>query len=252
MAEVAESKKFQDSYRKITAHILPELMSGGISTEKCKELETELDHIIIFLQTASDLNFEEICLLLQKLREALFSISHQNEELEQKIEGLHQLNAVRIEEKMNKLEQEFTSLKTDLLTGQIASSLEKEMVKRILHGATVAGKNMITAVTLYEIDDILQGGKGSRFLPSILQTPEQKKIAEKNWEKLDEQFKFDNLMYSFIKEVKDNRNTLAHPSVPWTKAHELIMFGEFVNGGKEECLKMLCILKDMGVKTIGN
>ena len=112
-----------------------------------------------------------------------------------------------LQEKYTDLEKKYTQLKKleDSLIGEVAASLERELVKHILKGTRVAAKRL----TINQIDYAL-GGMSSRILTL---TRRQKEKIKSNWDRLDKKLGLDQSLYLTINSLKYTRNDQAHPEI---------------------------------------
>ena len=111
-----------------------------------------------------------------------------------------------LQENYTDLEKKYTQLKKledSLLIGEVAASLERELVKHILKGTRVAAKQL----TINQIDYAL-GGMSSRILTL---TWRQKEKIKSNWDRLDKKLGLDQSLYLTINSLKYTRNDQAHP-----------------------------------------
>lgn len=266
---LTDEKVFENCWERLTKEIIPNLKRGNTSQKIIKKLEKELDSIVIIVQRVRVIDREGIARLVQEIRELLPCILNQHDEMKQKLETLEervstlestldaQISAHRAEvstlnatfnARISALEEDNKALKTILLTGQIASCLEKHMVRIILEG-TGSGS---PKVTFREIERILEGKK-SHYLPNILQEKEDRERVEKNWEELNNQYGLDHNFYAWVGELKDERNSFAHrdSKLQLTEAEDRINSSDFLSDTvKEMCWKMLFILNNLKVKNL--
>ena len=232
---------FKDCHRKIMA-IIPEMkVTRRATLDQCKELEKQLEDMIVLVQTEEMVKREKIAEVLQQVKELLTCVLNQQEDLYQTVKEL--------KIKCERLGKELDSFKTSLIAGQIVSSFERAVAQRILKD-TKQENNCI--VTLYQIEDILENNK-SRFLPKILETPKEKDKVASNWEALDKCYGLSEDHYSCIQQLKRCRNTTAHPSMTIQEAQghlKTVKNSSLRTQERDMCIEMLEVMRRMGVANI--
>ena len=112
---------------------------------------------------------------------------------------------MELKQKVAFLERENERYRIQLLIGQVASSLEEEIVKKILKDT---GSERFH-VTLQQIEDTINGKK-SRLLPEeFLEILDHKQKADDNWSHLEFYYKVEGEHYSLISNFKSGRNPIA-------------------------------------------
>ena len=146
---------------------------------------------------------------------------------------------VELKQNVAFLDRENEKYRIQLLIGQVASSLEEEIVKKMLKDTGSERFHVI----LQQIEDTINGKK-SRLLPEeFLETPDQKQKADDNWSHLEFDYKVEGEHYSLISKFKSGRNTIAHPCVTLSEAKEILESAKLVsNGDQKSCLELLKIL----------
>ena len=224
-----EVKSTIPDIRKRLEEISIRIKNGSCSTQECQEFTKSVDQVILLIQTGDNIDLEDIAAILQC---SLTSVKY----------------LVELKQKVDCLERENEKYRIQLLIGQIASSLEEEIVKKILKGT---GSERCH-VTLQQIEDTIDGKK-SRLLPEkFLETHDQKQKADDNWSHMEDDYKVEGEHYSLISKFKSGRNPIAHPCVTLSEAKRILESAKFVSDGDQKsCLKLLTILDSMDVKSIG-
>ncbi len=153
-----------------------------------------------------------------------------------------------IKKQKERTEEELTSLKSELVTGQIASCFEREIVKAVLDGVEETDQK----VAIWQLEDRISNKK-SRQLPPILETEEQRRQANDNWNKIDEKYSLRHDYYSSVPHLKTQRNLTAHPKMTIKDAMEFLKSKESSNIAEKDrkiCIDMLEVLTKMGVPDI--
>ena len=225
-----EVKSTIPDIRKRLEEISVRIQNGSCSTQECQEFTKSVDQVILLIQTGDNINPEDIAAILEC---SLTSVKY----------------LVELKQKVDCLERENEKYRIQLLIGQVASSLEEEIVKKILKDT---GSERCH-VTLQQIEDIING-KRSRLLPEeFLETPNQKQKADDNWSHLELDYKVEGRHYSLISKFKSGRNPIAHPCVTLSEAKGFLESAKFVSDDdKKSCLELLKILESMNIKSIGH
>ena len=225
-----EVKNTIPDIRKRLEEISVHIQNGSCSKQECQEFTDSVDQVILLIQSEENINLEDIAAILQC---SLISVKY----------------LVELKQKVAFLERENEKYRIQLLIGQVASSLEEEIVKKILKDT---GSERFH-VTLQQIEDTINGKK-SRLLPEkFLETPGQKQKAEANWSHLKFYYKVEGEHYSLISKFKSGRNPIAHPCVTLSEAKEILESSKFVSDGDlKSCFELLKILNLMNVKSIGH
>ena len=142
--------------------------------------------------------------------------------------------------------KQLEALATDLLVGQLASKLEKEIVAEILRDTGVQNKYY---VTLTQVEDALEGRASRRA--KIFSSQEQKKKATENWDRLEVLLGLDDDMYGAIDKLKFVRNVTAHPNLPLEELSTRLKTSDLSSEDKEMCDRFIEVLNKLSVKTIG-
>ena len=242
---IATSKTMQDSFRKISTDIIPKLKKGNTSPEIQKELAEELECVILLLQTEEPVIID-VAPMIQEIKEFTGFVLNENDEIKHKVEKLQSLVA-RHEKEIKTLKDRMSFFENSMLTGQIMSCLERQMVTEILKG-TAAEKT--PNVTLKQIKKILDGKK-SKFLPPILKEKEDKETAQKNWDSLETQYQIEDSFYPQFEVLKTNRNGIAHPNSTTKQAEDTIKEDPYISDkDRKTCMKALDTLNKMRVTKI--
>ena len=231
-----EVKNTIPDIRKRLEKISVRIQNGSYSKPECQEFTDLVGQVILLIQTDDNIDLEDIAAILEC---SLISVNYLVE-LKEKVAFL--------EEKVTFLEEENERYRIQLLIGQVASSLEEEIVKKILKNT---GSERFH-VTLQQIEDTINGKK-SRLLPEkFLETPEQKQKADDNWSHVKLEYKVEGEHYSLISKFKSGRNPIAHPCVTLSEAKRILESAKFVSDGDQKsCLELLKILESMNIKNIG-
>ena len=229
---------------------VPKLKNGDVSPVPTRtELMEKLDRAIMLLQTGKPITSQEIAAVITQIRESIGLVFDENDDLKFKLEALkklvttHETKIQTLTKDIAKLQRDIAFYKNSMIMGQVMSCLERKMVKEILTGTTVA-----TSLTLYQIEQLLEGKK-SRFLPDIL--AEDREIVATNWNSLDRKYGFTKNLYSQLLSIKDNRNDIAHPGMTVDTAATMIIGNPNISNDEQAaCKQALDTLKRMNVTTI--
>ncbi len=245
---IDEKKTAQDSFRKITAEIIPKLKNGITSPEIQQELMDEFECVILLVQTEEPaVIIEQVAAMIEEIKELTSVLLNENDELKHKVKELQSLVA-RHEKEIKTMKDNICTLEGSMIMGQVMSCLERKMVAAILKG-TPAEKTT-TNITLKQIEKILHGENG-RFLPQILKNKEEKAIAKSNWDSLDSDYQLTNSMYPQLEFLKTIRNGIAHPKLTTEEAEDAIKGdAQITCEERNACMQALNTLKKMGVTYI--
>ena len=181
-----------------------------------------LDCFIFYIQDGKKDEVDKVAQLIDIIKEPISSLFKRVDALEKEME-----------EMMEKWER-LKTLEDSLLIGQLAFTLEEELVKKILEGASISPKH----VTITQISNALANEKDR-----ILQlTQEQKDIIDANWNKVEREYQLDGGLYRTITARKENRNTEAHPSIENISTR---LSDKVSPSDKETVDRMLAILKNL-------
>ena len=137
-------------------------------------------------------------------------------------------------EEMKKKWESLKTLEDNLLIGQLAFTLEEELVIEFLKDTDISPKH----VTIHQIFIALRN-ENDYMLPL---TPEQKVIINANLKKLEREYQLDHRLYLTITALKKGRNTKAHPSIENISTH----LSDMVSPSDKEAVdRMLAILQNL-------
>uniref|UniRef100_A0A1X7UGB2 Uncharacterized protein n=1 Tax=Amphimedon queenslandica TaxID=400682 RepID=A0A1X7UGB2_AMPQE len=167
-----------------------------------------MDSMTIHIQSGEPLELETLAVVIDALKEVvvscLFDKADTTFEKELEVQRKEMKDLKDKWEKLKKLED-------DLFIGQMASSLEKEIVKYILQNTGVKCK--IEYITIRDIDDALRGYVHS-YSKEIFTSREQEDKAKENKAKLSADFpSINGDLYRAIHQHKHYRNIQAHPEL---------------------------------------
>ena len=116
-----------------------------------------------------------------------------------------------IEKELKDLRENLEQLEVDILIGQLAISVEEEIVKYILKGTGISTRY----ITIRNIDDALRCGyEHNSYSKEIFTSREQEDKARQNKAKLTTDFpSIDGRMYRAIEHYKQTRKIQAHPTL---------------------------------------
>ena len=152
-----------------------------------------LDCFIFYIQDGKKDEVDKVAQLIDIIKEPISSLFERVDTLEKEME-----------EMMEKWER-LKTLEDSLLIGQLAFTLEKELVEKFLEGTSISPKH----VTITQISNAL-ANKKDRILGL---THEEKDIIDANWNKVEREYQLDGGLYRTITALKENRNIEAHPSI---------------------------------------
>ena len=124
-----------------------------------------LDCFIFYIQDGKKDEVDKVAQLIDIIKEPISSLFERVDALEKEME-----------EMMEKWER-LKTLEDSLLIGQLAFTLEKELVEKFLEGTSISPKH----VTITQISNAL-ANKKDRILPL---THEEKDIIDANWNKME-------------------------------------------------------------------
>ena len=189
-----------------------------------KALSNILDSLTIHIQ-CDDNAAEQVARIIQDIKEPIHSLF-------QRVDTL--------EKEMEEMKRKWESLKTledSLLMGQLAFTLERELVEKFLEGTGISPKH----VTIEQIFIAL--GKETDYMLPL--TPEQKDIINASWKELERKYQLDHTLYRTITALKRNRNFEAHPRIENISTR---LSDKVSPSDKEDVKKMLEILKKIQKK----
>ena len=141
---------------------------------------------------------EKLSSIFEGIHDLIKRLIDSTKDLDKKLQNLQE-NYTDLEKKYT----QFKKLEDSLLIGEVAASLERELVKHILKGTRFAAKRL----TINQIDYAL-GGMSSRIL-----TLTQRQKEKINWDRLDKKLGLDQSLYLTINSLKYTRNDQAHPEI---------------------------------------
>ena len=197
-----------------------------------RDLERIVDSVKVHISTYEgqlESEKKEFSSIFEGIHDTIKCLFDSTEHLEKELQDL--------QEKYTELEEKYTQLKKledCLLIGEVAASLEKELVKHILKGTGVAAEHL----TINQIDYAL-GGMSSRILTLTLK---QKEEIKSNWDRLDKKLGLDQRLYLTINSLKHTRNTQAHPNIQdiFTKLSDKVKESD-----RKAVERMIGILKEL-------
>ena len=171
-----------------------------------KDVESVVESVKVHISTYQLESSEKkkLSSILEGIQDTIKCLFDSAENLEKELQQKY----TELQQKYAELEQKYKTLKKledSLLIGEVAASLERELVKHILKGTGVAAEQL----TINQIDYVL-GGMSSRLLTL---TQKQKEEIKSNWDCLDKKLGLDQNLYRTINTLKHTRNAQAHPNI---------------------------------------
>ena len=166
-----------------------------------------MDSMTMYIQSGEPLDLETLAVVIDALKEVVVSCLFDKDTTFEKELEVQRKEMKNLKDKWEKLKK----LEDDLFIGQMASSLEKEIVKYILQDTGVKCK--IEYITIRDIDDALRGYVHSHS-KEIFTSSEQEDKAKQNKAKLSADFpSINGDLYRAIHHHKHCRNIQAHPEI---------------------------------------
>ena len=172
-----------------------------------KDFSKILDSFIFHLQDGKKDEVDKVAKLIEDIKEPISLLFKRVDTLEKELEEMKKkLEETKKEaEEVKKKWESLKTLEDSLLIGQLAFTLEKELIAKFLKGTTISPKH----VTIQQIFIALRN-ENDYMLPL---TPEQKVIIKENLKELEREYQLDHSLYCTITALKHNRNIKAHPSI---------------------------------------
>ena len=210
---------------------------AALPLEKCEELLRNppvsskdfskiLDSFTFYLKNGKKDEVDKVVQLIWAIKEPISSLFERVETLEKELE--------ETKKELEEVKKKWESLKTledSLLIGQLAFTLEKEIVEKFLQGTGVSPKHH----TIQQIFNALQN-EDDYMLPLTLK---QKDIIKANKKELERKYQLDHSVYCIITALKHNRNIKAHPSIENISTHLSDMVDQSDKEDAEEMLRVL-------------
>ena len=176
--------------------------------------------------------FQRLDILEKELGDSKKELEETKKELEETKKELKETK--KDLEEMKKKWESLKTLEDNLLIGQLAFTLEEELVIEFLKDTDISPKH----VTIHQIFIALRN-ENDYMLPL---TPEQKVIINANLKKLEREYQLDHRLYLTITALKKGRNTKAHPSIENISTH----LSDMVSPSDKEAVdRMLAILQNL-------
>ena len=191
-----------------------------------KDFSKILDSFKYHLQNGKKEEVDKAVQLIEGITEPITYLFERVETLEKELE--------ETKKELEEVKEKWESLKTledSLLIGELASTLEKEIVEKFLQGTGVSPKHH----TIQQIFIALQN-EDDYMLPLTLK---QKDIIKANKNDLERKYKLDKALYSIITALKYSRNIKAHPSIENISTHLSDMVDQSDKEDAEEMLRVL-------------
>ena len=190
------------------------ILSNPSASPTPQEFEKILDSVTVHIQDSHiQVNAEEVAVIVDALKEPIKSLFSKVDTLEKELKDLQ-----RKYENLQKKYRELEELQSTLLVGQIASQVEKKLLKRILHGtdkyrAYQEGTDVsLEYATFNKIQDAISG-RSEGYRTGIHLTVEDRAIAGANWDRMDGELQLDKKFYLSHDDFKKYRNNKAHPKL---------------------------------------
>ena len=210
------------------------LRNSPISSKDISEI---LDSLTAHLKDGTKDEVDKVAKLIEDIKEPISSLFKRVETLEKELEETKkELEETKKEaEEVKKKWEGLKTLEDSLLIGQLAFTLEKELIAKFLKGTTISPKH----VTIQQIFIALRN-ENDYMLPL---TPEQKDIINANLRELEREYQLDHSLYRTITALKHNRNIEAHPSIENISTR---LSDKVSPSDKEAVDRMLAILQNLG------
>ena len=203
------------------------LRNSPISSKDISEI---LDSLTAHLKDGTKDEVDKVAKLIEDIKEPISLLFKRVDTLEKELE--------ETKKEAEEVKRKWESLKTledSLLIGQLAFTLEKELITIFLKGTTISPKH----VTIQQIFIALRN-ENDYMLPL---KPEQKIIINANLKKLEREYQLDHSLYRTITALKHNRNIEAHPSIENISTR---LSDKVSPSDKEAVDRMLAILQNLG------
>ena len=188
---------------------------------------------------------EDVASMIEEIKELTGVMLNENDEIKHKVKELQSV-VVRHEKDIKELNDRMSTLEGFMIMGQVMSCLERKIVTAILKGTPAERET--TYITLNQIEKLLCGKMGSRFLPKILMKKEEKVIAESNRESFDSKYHLDNSLYFQLERLKTNQNG---PRLTTKEAEDAIKKDSRITSDERKaCMQALNTLKKLEVTYI--
>ena len=164
------------------------------------------------VQSDEHLDTAKMVTVIESVDVAIMHLFDKSEELERKVNEL--------KESLHKKPKDFDKLHGSLLIGQLASKLDKEIVKFLLKGTGVKAPDYLTINKLEYATDNPQ----SRLAQRLFESQEQIKMVLNNWDCLDQSV--DSDMLDAIEGFKNSHDDIAHPDASTCDVLKYLTFGD--------------------------
>ena len=197
----------------------------------CKKFTEITDSVIVAIQSEENVDMNQIAMIIDCLKQSVLILFEETDHLKKEMEKL---------KKLQKLEE-------GLLIGQIATKVEKEIIKRLLEGTHVEETYFLT---INQLERACEKGLGSR--QKIFSDQHQIDKANENWDNLETMLGLNNNIYGAIESFKSVRNIDAHPNLSVNDALKRLETVTSCNGKDKDMVKKLIeILQKLSVTDIG-
>ena len=210
MAVFEVSNNLED-YRRLIANFTTKIKQGELSY--LEELTKSVDDTIALIKSYHDDNLTNVVVILDSLKETIKLLSYVSDHnLSKKFE--------RLESRVKTLEEKLKTMEASLIIGQICLKVEQE-VKRLLFEGTAVEKRKYSCLNLHDIQSAIHD-QNSHLSKKLFPLDEERLHAMKQLEELEKSLNIDFVVFNATKELKTQRNTLAHPNKSTAEAHEFL------------------------------
>ena len=218
-----------------------------VSAEEPKDVAQAIRYVknsVIMLAQSGELPNDQVQMstFYDKIDKFVDIIADTWQERGEKIDQLEKEVQLSLKE-ISELKKEISELKSSLLVGQVASKLEKEIVKLLLKDA---GLNR--TITINQLSCAVSPYPDRVSKRQLNATREQVVQINKSWTKFEADYQDADALYRVIDTYKMRRNKDAHPNMPLSEATEQLT--KFDLKDKESVDLMLHTLESMKVDHI--
>ena len=237
---VCEVSNNLEDYRRLIANFTAKIKQGELSY--LEELTKSVDDTIALIKSYHDDSLTNVVAIIDSLKETIKLFpSVSDHTLSKKLE--------RLESRVKTLEEKVETMEASLIIGQICLKVE-QAVKRLLFEGTGVEKRKYSYLNLLDIQNAIYD-QNSHLSKKLFPLDEERLHAMKQLEELEKSLNIDFAVFNATKELKTQRNIVAHPNKSIAEAHEFLQKALYIRKEDQEMsLELLEILRHMGITNL--